>query len=424
MASMNEKFKLELKSEILPEDAELLFQLKSGKKDRVKPELNDETNEDKEVLKIKKFGFDFYKVLGIDKTADLETVQKVSRSLLAKFHPDKYRNLSESERKIKEQQFQLIQMAQKVLGNKDSKKLYDLEQKTIKDKDFVTQKQSFDDFIKLQEAEITEETRSRARIDFKKENEKRNKIVGYNPDPELKLNKTDMSKTLEDLIARREMDEIETIKKNVFEGRDFNPTEFNMMFEKEKHKREKKDKTKKDKGDMVKFGEDFTAFNATGFNNFVALTDDYGSSFNEDGRPVGGASLYSKADLELSDSDSDLDLSDDEFNYNNTYNTHNSNKKDFEKTIEDKLRERELQDNLYNSRERKDFNSNIMDIDFGISKDFGQMIGKDITGAHTNNKSKRIDSDMVKAYKLLEHTETKDKKSKSKSKKIIDNDSD
>ena len=43
-------------------------------------------------------------------------------------------------------------------------------------------------------------------------------------------------KLLQDLQAQRDMENIEITQRNLFEGRSFNPSEFNKFFEKNKKK--------------------------------------------------------------------------------------------------------------------------------------------------------------------------------------------
>jgi len=351
----------------------------------------DGEEENKEVLKIKKFGFDFYKILGVDKNTDITEIKSISRKLLAKYHPDNFINLSNEQRKQKEQQFQLIQMAQKTLTDVSAKKYYDLQQQTIKEKDFFTQKQSFEDFIKQQESEDTPESRARAQLDFIKLSDKKNKEVGYNPDLEVKLSKHDTDRNLTDLVARREAEEIEITHKNIFEGRKFNSSEFNKIFEKEKRKKEKQ--TKKGNGELTKYDDNVMAFNNTKFSDFVGVNDNYEVPFSETGDTLD--KLFSDPSNVSSPSESEPS----DYEYNDDYNKHNHDKAAYQKLIEKKLLEREQEDKLYDNRERSDFNNNIMDIPDGISKEFGTMIGKDITSTLT--RSKKIDIDLINAYNKM-----------------------
>ena len=95
--------------------------------------------------------------------------------------------------------------------------MYDIEQKTIKNQDFKNQKNTFEDFIKLQESGMTEETKHKAQLEFTSETSKLNKLRGFDPEKmKEKLTKTDLDKETENLIARRDTDLIEVSHKNIF----------------------------------------------------------------------------------------------------------------------------------------------------------------------------------------------------------------
>ena len=156
-------------------DDDLFKQMKG---DKSKRECRDENTVSS---KVEKFGFNYYKILDVDPDTSISDIKKKYRKLLAKYHPDKFTSLSDKERKLKEKQFQLVQIAGKILTDEDSKKMYDLEQKTVKSKNFVSTKSTFDEFIKLQESGITEEGKKRAQLDFVSETKKMNKQRGFDP---------------------------------------------------------------------------------------------------------------------------------------------------------------------------------------------------------------------------------------------------
>jgi curved DNA-binding protein CbpA len=380
------------------DDNDLFTQMKEKKSDNKNDNKNDNKKEkDKkssDVKKVEKLGFDYYKILGVDKDTSISDIQKKYRKLLAKYHPDKYKDLPEKERKGKETQFQLVQMAGKILTDEDAKKVYDLEQKTIKSKDFVSQKNSFDEFIKMQESGLTEENKKRAHIDFESEATKLNKIRGFDPEKiKEKLDKRDLDKEIDDLRVRRDMDFIELSQKNIFEGRQFNPSEFNNFFEKDKKKQEKKLKKKQEKGEIVKFGEEFTAFNDNGLDNFISVDADYGELFGSDNFKEN--TLFGKLDNNLSVSD----ISSDDETYKNDYSSHNLDRelKQTEDRLAQLMRERDVFDNNLKDTKTAGY-KDVMEDQFGISRQFGKMIGKDFTSKANTQK---IDSDMVKVYNKM-----------------------
>jgi curved DNA-binding protein CbpA len=382
------------------DDSTLFEQMKqrssksNNNSDRDNNNKDNRENKEDNIKRIEKNGFDYYKILGVDKDTNINDIKKKYRKLLAKYHPDKYKDFSEKDRRTREKQFQLVQMAGKVLTDESAKKVYDLEQKTIKSKDFVGQKNSFEEFIKLQESGMTEENKKRAQIDFKSESEKLNKMRGFDPNKmDDKLDKSDLDKHINDLKARRDIDEIELIKKNIFEGRQFNPLEFNKLFEKDKKKQEKKLKKKQDSGEVVKFGEDFTAFNDNGIENFISVDADYGELFGSDNFKENN--MFGKLKEEFSVSD----ISSDDEDYNNAYDKHNKDKdqKSTDDLYSKMMRDRDMFDNNLKDTKTAGF-KDVMEDQFGISRQFGKMIGRDVT---QKVKPSRIDSDMVNVYNKM-----------------------
>ncbi len=350
---------------------------------------------EKSINKVEKFGFDYYKILNVDRDTSIEDIKKKSRKLLAKFHPDKYKDLPEKERQMKAKQFQLVQEASKILTDANAKKIYDLEQKTIKSKDFQNQKNSFEEFIKLQESGMTEENKKKAQLDFETESKKLNKLRNFDPSKlDDKIDRTLLSKQIDDLKARRDIDFIELSQKNMFEGRSFNPTEFNKLFEKNKKKQEKNDKRKQEKGELIKFGENFTAFNDNGLENFISIDTDYSNPFGSDNFREN--SMFGKM---RDDNFNASDFSSEESDYDDSYDTHNKNRdtKNTDDMLTKMLRDREIFDTNLKSTETAGYKG-VMEDQFGISRQFGKMIGNDVTQKH---KTQKIDSDMIKIYNKM-----------------------
>src|SRR3954465_7317326 len=63
---------------------------------------------------------DYYKVLGVSKTASADEIKKAYRKLAVKYHPDKNQGDKKAEDKFKE-----INEANEVLGDPEKRKKYD-----------------------------------------------------------------------------------------------------------------------------------------------------------------------------------------------------------------------------------------------------------------------------------------------------------
>lgn len=67
----------------------------------------------------------YYEILGVDKTATNDDIKKAFRKLSVKWHPDKWANKSESERKEAEDKFKEINEANSVLSDTEKRRNYD-----------------------------------------------------------------------------------------------------------------------------------------------------------------------------------------------------------------------------------------------------------------------------------------------------------
>ena len=68
---------------------------------------------------------DYYKVLGVDKSATDDQIKSAYRKLAMKYHPDKFSTASEEEKKKAEEQFKEINQAYNVLSDKQKRANYD-----------------------------------------------------------------------------------------------------------------------------------------------------------------------------------------------------------------------------------------------------------------------------------------------------------
>ncbi len=68
---------------------------------------------------------DYYEVLGVAKNANADEIKKAYRKKAIEFHPDKYANASEADRKAAEEKFKEAAEAYDVLSNPDKRARYD-----------------------------------------------------------------------------------------------------------------------------------------------------------------------------------------------------------------------------------------------------------------------------------------------------------
>lgn len=68
---------------------------------------------------------DYYDLLGVEKTASEAEIKKAYRKLAMKYHPDRFSNASESEKKEAEDKFKEINEAYQVLSDADKRSKYD-----------------------------------------------------------------------------------------------------------------------------------------------------------------------------------------------------------------------------------------------------------------------------------------------------------
>ena len=68
---------------------------------------------------------DYYEVLGVDKNASENDIKKAYRKAAMKYHPDKFANASDAEKKDAEEKFKEINEAYQVLSDNEKKQQYD-----------------------------------------------------------------------------------------------------------------------------------------------------------------------------------------------------------------------------------------------------------------------------------------------------------
>ena len=204
---------------------------------------------------------------------------------MQKYHPDKVEPLLEKypvkeherERRKLLLEYNMIYEATKVLTNEDKRKMYDIECKTIKNRDFIQQRASFKGFIKEQEQNMSASTKDLSRMKFIEANEEFNKKHNINKlDMNTPiLNKQETDKKLTNLKTQRETQDLELLQNNLFENKKFNISDFNKKWD-INHLKEKKKVSNVDKT-LIKW-DGISASNDSGLNgsaSYASLENGY-----------------------------------------------------------------------------------------------------------------------------------------------------
>src|SRR5579872_2827695 len=150
---------------------------------------------------IKETTFDYYKILGVEPTATQLEIKRAYQSNLKKLHPDRVKQTKDNKAKYK-----LVREAGDLLSDPYERKAYDMQRKMESSyKDHKSQKDSFKEFMKLQEQNMTDEDKSIAKLNFEKGLADFDRKHGYiNKDSETKaITKEEHDRRMEDLILQR-----------------------------------------------------------------------------------------------------------------------------------------------------------------------------------------------------------------------------
>ena len=373
---------------------------------------------------------DIYKLVGASPDDSNDVIKRKCTEKLARYHPDKTKKIllavPEKDRAKKQKelllQYKLIRDAYSTLRDPEKRKFYDLQRKTMDSKNFLKQKNSFEEFVKLQDSEISEQSRENAKnafklgfLDLDKKHNFDRKALDDKP-----MSKKESSKKLEDLMMERENQDIEYAQDNMFEGRAFDQKEFNRQWEKNKRREERKRSGGKGgasgDGSMILW-DGISASNDLGLGgatDYVSITSDYGDLYSTDKH---NSSLFaSKMDSDVeTDSDYESPSEDDiDVSYVDDYN---KGKELTMKRFEELQGSRKLEDETYDKREFNDKSwGSVMKNPFNISAQFGNIMGVDPTTKSLEGprQTKKIRKDMAEAYKQLVFSKDKESRSKDK----------
>lgn len=386
--------------DIDPDDIDIDKSVKE--KNRDKEPKHKEDKEEKHKSTIKEVSFDYYKIIGVEPTATQIEIKRAYHDKLKKLHPDRVQQTKENIAKYK-----LLREAGDLLMNPAERKAYDMERKMEhKTKNFDEAKDAFKQFIKLQEQSATEEDKAIAKLNFEQGLANMDRKHGFNrKDLDHIPSKEETDRLAKDLVLQREQEDIdiETQQEDVFAGRSFNQSEFNKMFLK---KQKRDEKRKKQSGALTKVSDGISAFNdfadesgGVGIDNMGDVyADDKFTDYNANyaGLDAGMVGSGDGASDDISIDSPDEDEFDADVHKKNV-----ASKDDFEAAMRKMQSEREEHDRIFESFQEKNEYGSAIDDKYGISNQFGFMVGTDKWGNQKNNKKRTVEKEEMKAYKKL-----------------------
>jgi len=302
-----------------------------------------------------------YDVLGVDKNASIQAIKNAYRKLVPIYHPDRGGD---------PELFELITNAFNRLSNPSSRSEYDDLTKLSKQSssDYSALKKAADDFFKAQDLTEEEynEQQTNAKKLFKIENANLNRKHNYDPTNVGPIEKDIANTRMKDLEMIREQDEIELSQDKLFDGADFNLAKFNAIFD-AMHKRN---------DELVPHSGNPNAFNdANAFNN---ANDISFSSYNNGYDTIYDESEYigdnTNANINLNNKKSTKKISKNDIkNIEPVDYVKGHNKKDinYNRTLEELMKEREHEDIKYNDRTFADFDTDPNMGGYGIFSEVG-----------------------------------------------------
>jgi curved DNA-binding protein CbpA len=409
--------------------------LPSNKIDLDKDDLDELDATTRRALKDLTHAPDYYKILGLTLTATDEQIKVVGKKKILQYHPDKVKHLIESSQnpaqtqKKYEMLYKLSHEAYNVLRNPTSRKGYDLQRKTVHNKDFLQQKNAFENFIKLQDSEITEQSRENANLKFLMASEEMNRKHGFNAhevkQPGLTMDETNA------ILASREAERIKDDElwkdkhEDRFKNKSFSLKEFNSNWEKMKKREERRHgKDDSNNGSMVLWGGISAAndMGLDGASDYVPYDSNYDNLYSTN---PNSSMFASKLDDSLSGDEISIGeyMSDDD-NINVDYvDNHNADRDPDElvrrmKEFKSK-RKGDMRDQKNRKATDRTYWKGVMENPFNVSSQMGNVVGNDLkTLGYVQPRRNTVDMDRVEAYKQLVFGDEEDEKPKKSSSKV------
>jgi curved DNA-binding protein CbpA len=299
-----------------------------------------------------------YDVLDVSNDATPSEIKKAYRILVKKYHPDKPDGDAEM--------FELISHAYNIISNEESRKEYDTLYKLSEQskKDHVGLKTQAENYYKAQETSVTKKSKKELDKEFDNVMKDLDKKHNYKRDKEdSAIDKSVFKRRINDLELAREQDNIELAHENLFEGGVFDINKFNAAW------------------DAMHGGSDEIiphSGHPMGWGGFGSETSNYSTvdglddiyTDNNDHLGVEGQNFSNvKFDRNVKKNVTKKDL---EKIKGTDYTTnHNAVDSNYNKSLEEKIKERELETMKYENREMSDFNTDPSCGGYGIFDELG-----------------------------------------------------
>lgn len=280
-----------------------------------------------------------YDVLNVASNCSRKEIKNAYRKLVKEFHPDKPGGDAEM--------FELITHAYNLLSNEESRADYDkfFELSKQSDGNFFKMRESASDFYKMQENSVKDDTRTEneKKLDFKREMENMDKKHGFNNDDDYTkgIPLEDIEERFRDIEIVREQQDIEEAPEKLLNPNEpFNAKKFNAIF----------DALYSNKNEMIPHNGNPDGWNVGTFDASYSNLDNYGDIYTE-----GNGNSYSSINLDMGSKNklSKKDINNiEDADYTDNHNICDD---DYQKSLEEKLMEREQQSKNFNDMKFDDF---------------------------------------------------------------------
>jgi len=297
-----------------------------------------------------------YDVLDVQQDCEIKEIKNAYRTLVKKFHPDKPGGDAEM--------FELVTHAYNILANPKNRKDYDEVYALSKqvDSNHFDLKNKAAVYYDALEKESKKKTKDESKIDFEKAFEELDRKHGLVRDPEAidKLSEKDTKRKLRDIQLAREQEDIENIHDKIFDDGVFDLAKFNAAF----------DALHKGHTELIQHSGNPDAWNAVdGFGGNFSSVDNYEALYQDE---TGiGNTQYGSVKL---DPTKKKKLTREEINRlaaADYTKGHNYKEKDYNKSLEERMKEYDLETQKLEDREIKDFNTDPTCGGYGIFNGLG-----------------------------------------------------